>query len=50
MAKTVNLIHPTTETTVIGTITDEEYALYLSEGYEESTDETPIQQETSLEP
>jgi hypothetical protein len=41
MAKTVNLIHPTTKTTVTGTITDDEYALYISEGYEESTDETP---------
>ena len=41
MAQTVNLIHPTTKTTVTGTITDEEYALYLSQGYVEATDETP---------
>jgi hypothetical protein len=35
MAKTVNLINPETGATVTGTITDEEYALYISEGYEE---------------
>jgi hypothetical protein len=35
MAKTVKLIHPKTQATITGTITDEEYALYISEGYEE---------------
>jgi hypothetical protein len=35
MAKTVKLIHPTTKTTVIGTITEEEYAVYLAEGFED---------------
>jgi hypothetical protein len=41
MAQKVNLVHPETESKVLGTITDEEYALYLSEGYEEGTDEAP---------
>jgi len=41
MAKKVNLIHPETESKVLGTITDDEYELYLSQGYEEVTDETP---------
>jgi hypothetical protein len=40
MAQTVNLIHEGTESTIIGTITDEEYALYLAQGYVEATDET----------
>jgi len=35
MAKTVHLVQPETGATVSGTITDEEYALYISEGYEE---------------
>ena len=35
MAKTVNLMHPDTGATIAGTITDEEYALYIAEGYEE---------------
>ena len=42
MAKKVNLIHLTTKTTVAGTITDEEYALYVLQGYVEVTDETPL--------
>lgn len=35
MAKIVKLEHPETGATIAGTITDEEYALYISEGYEE---------------
>jgi hypothetical protein len=50
MAQVVNLIHPGTESKITGTFTEEEYALYLSEGYEEGTDETPTEQDTSLEP
>ena len=41
MAKTVQLIHPQTKATIAGTITDEEYELYVSQGYEEGTNETP---------
>jgi hypothetical protein len=36
MAQVVNLIHPGTESKIIGTITDEEYALYISQGYVEA--------------
>jgi len=35
MARTVNLIHPITGATITGTITEAEYILYVSEGYEE---------------
>lgn len=35
MAKTVNLIHPETGGTIAGVITDDEYALYIEQGYEE---------------
>ena len=35
MAKTVHLVQPETGSTITGTITDEEFALYISEGYEE---------------
>ncbi len=41
MAKTVKLIHTETGATITGTITNEEYELYLSQGYEEGTDEAP---------
>lgn len=40
MAQTVNLIHPETESKVTGTITNEEYAMFIAEGYVEATDET----------
>ena len=35
MSKTVHLVQSETGATVTGTITDEEYARYISEGYEE---------------
>jgi len=38
MAKTVNLVNSETGSIVAGTITEEEYNLYISEGY---ADETP---------
>ena len=41
MAKTVQLTHPQTKATIAGTITDQEYEFYVSQGYEEGTDETP---------
>ena len=42
MEQTVNLIHPETKSKVIGTITDDEYAMFIAEGYVKATDETPI--------
>ena len=41
MAQTVNLIQPETGATITGTITDEEYALYISEGYVEVNEAAP---------
>jgi hypothetical protein len=35
MAKTVNLINPDTGATITGTITDEEYEFYISQGFVE---------------
>lgn len=35
MAKTVHLVQPETGATVTGTITNEEYAQYIAEGFEE---------------
>jgi hypothetical protein len=38
MVKTVKLIHPDTDAVIAGTITDDEYAIYIEQGYEEVTD------------
>jgi len=38
MATTVKLVHPDTDAGIAGTITDDEYAIYIEQGYEEATD------------
>jgi hypothetical protein len=35
MAKTVNMVNPQNGATIIGTITEDEYAVYLAEGFED---------------
>ena len=35
MTKTVNIINPETGASIIGTITEDEYAIYLAEGFED---------------
>ena len=39
MAKTVNLVHPETGATITGTITEYEYETYVTEGFEEGSDD-----------
>jgi hypothetical protein len=38
MARTVKLVHAETGATIIGTITEAEYLVYMSEGYEDVTE------------
>ena len=35
MAKTVNMVNHETGTTIVGTITEDEYVVYLAEGFED---------------
>ena len=35
MAKTVNMVNPENGATIAGTITEDEYAMYLAEGFED---------------
>ncbi len=35
MVKTINMVNPETGAVVVGTVTEDEYAVYLAEGFED---------------